>query len=159
MRDQTLDQLTANARSLADQFGAETTETLIRAISGIERTATEGTTAVQKGQEAVVSGGQQLGGAISRGMQTMATPTPSTRLAWRAGRFVGRVEGAMRLAAFGVRLWRRQRQRGRNKQTGGQARQAWTHALVQWGPTVVATLSLAIQLGLRIRNKRGLART
>lgn len=112
MRDRSFDQLTVNARSLADRLGVETTEALIRAVSGVESSAAEGVSALQKGQEAAVSGGQQLGSDISRRLQTLAAPTPSARLAWRAGRVVGRVEGAMRLAAFGVRFWWRRRQRG-----------------------------------------------
>jgi hypothetical protein len=141
--------MTTDARSLADRLGSQTTEALIRAVAGVQQSASVPAEAARASAEAA---SQHIGQAVhglAEGVQDVALPTFSTRMAWRAGRVVGRIEGAIRLAAFGVRFWWRRRRRQ------GQAGHAqdWTRPLLQWGPSVVACLYLATQLWRRIRGR------
>ena len=146
MRDLRFKQMTTDARSLADRLGSQTTEALIRAVSGVQQTSSEGLSTAAAGAAAV---GGQIGEGITGGVQTLALPNTSARMAWRAGRFVGRIEGAVRLASFGVRFWWRRRQRGGQEQTAPQ----WTHMLVQWGPTAIASACLAERVWSLIRRR------
>lgn len=149
MQDVPLSQMTTEARSLADRLGAQTTEALIRAATGVQETASDGLAAVKEGTEA--AGGQigQIGQGVAEGVQTLALPNMSARMAWRAGRLIGRIEGAVRLAAFGIRFWWRRRQRGKQEETSTE----WPRLLVQWGPTTVASTYLATQLWTRLRRR------
>lgn len=113
MRNLSFNQMTTDARSLADRLGSQTTEALIRSVSGVQQASSEGLSAATTGAAAV---GGQIGQGITEGVQSLALPTTSTRMAWRAGMLVGRIEGAVRLAAFGVRFWWRRRQHRRQKQ-------------------------------------------
>lgn len=149
MRDLPFDQMTTEARSLADRLGAQTTEALIRAVSGVQQTTNEGLAAARESAEATGRQIGQIGQGMAEGVQAMALPNTSTRMAWRAGRLVGRVEGAVRLAAFGVRFWWRRRQRGRQ----GQRSTERLRVLVQWGPTVLASAYLVTQLWIRLRRR------
>ncbi len=153
MRDVSFNHLTTDARSLADQLGAQTTEALIRAVSGVQQIANEGLATAQEGVGSAGVQIAQIGQGMAEGVQTLTLPNTSARMAWRAGRFVGRIEGAMRLAAFGVRFWLRRRQRSRQARSGRE----WTRVLVQWGPTAVASAYLVTQLWARLR-RRGTSR-
>lgn len=149
MRDLPFNQMTTDARSLADRFGAQTTEALIRAATGVQATASDGLATAKEG--AAAAGGQigQIGQGMAEGMQSIALPNTSARVAWRAGRFVGRIEGAVRLAAFGVRFWWRRRQRQRQRGRQGQDSTKWLRVLAQWGPTTIASGYLATQVWTR----------
>jgi hypothetical protein len=145
------ERLAGDARSLADQLGSQTTETLIRAVSGVQQAASAPAEVAREGAGAA---GNQIGQAVhgvADGVQNVALPTPSARMAWRAGRVLGRIEGAIRLAVFGLKVWRRTRKRA------GQTRQAQAgvRPALQWGPSVLASVYLATQLWARIR-RRGL---
>ena len=150
MRESPFNHMTSDARSLADRLGAQTTEALIRAASGVQQTATEGLATAREGAES--AGGQigQVGQGIAESVQTLALPNTSARMAWRAGRVVGRIEGAVRLAAFGVRFWWRRRQRQRGKQ-GQQSTTEWPRVVAQWAPTAIASAYLATQMWTRLR--------
>lgn len=147
MRDRRFNQLATDARSLADRFGTQTTEALIRAVSGVQSTTSEGLATALEGAQAA---GGQVGRGITEGVQSLALPTTSTRVAWRSGRFVGRIEGAVRLAAFGVRFWWRRRQRRGQQQ---QASPSWPRVLAQWGPTTIASTWLLAQIWIRVRRR------
>lgn len=146
MRDLPFNQLTADARSLADRLGSQTAEALIRAASGTKQTAGEGVSTAAAGMAAV---GGQVGQGITEGVEAIALPNTSARMAWRAGRLVGRVEGAVRLAAFGVRFWWKRRQRR------GQESNTWARVrpLVQWGPTVLASAWMLTQVWTKVRHR------
>jgi hypothetical protein len=147
MRSLSFDRMRTDAQSLADRLGAQTTEALIRSVSGVQQTVSEGLTTAREGAETATGQLGQVGQGISEGLQNVALPTTSARMAWRAGRFVGRIEGAVRLAIFGVRFWWRRRQRqGRGQ---GQQPQRWPRVLIQWGPPAVASIYLAAQLWRR----------
>jgi hypothetical protein len=148
MRNLPINRMRTDAQSLADQIGAQTTEALIRSVSGVQQTMSEGLATAREGAETAAGQLGQAGQGISEGLQSVALPTTSARMAWRAGRFVGRIEGAVRLARFGVRFWWRRRQR-RGQGQEPQPLQGWTRALVQWGPSAVAILYLAAQLWRR----------
>lgn len=149
MRPLSLDQMTRDARSVADQLGAQTTEALIRAVSGARRVSNEGVAAATAGAEALGGQIEQAGQEIAQGAQALALPGASARTAWRAGRFVGRIEGALRLARFGVRFWWKRRQRGRGEE--GRRSVTWLRPLAQWGPAVVASGWLIAQIWTRRR--------
>lgn len=117
MRDVSFNRMTADARSLADHLGAQTTEALIRAVSGVQQTASEGLATAREGAEGASSQIGQIGHGMAEGVRTLSLPNTSARMAWRAGRFVGRIEGAVRLAAFGGRFWWRRRQRSRQRRS------------------------------------------
>lgn len=146
MRDLRFNQMTADARSLADRLGSETTEALIRAVSGVQQTSSEGLSTAAAGAAAV---GGQIGEGITEGVQTLALPNTSARMAWRAGRFVGRIEGAVRLASFGIQFWWRRRRRQGREQTAPQ----WMHLLVRWGPTAIASVCLAERVWALVRRR------
>lgn len=150
MQDLSLNRMTADARSLADRLGTQTTEALIRAASGVQQTTSEGLATAREGAESAGDQISQFGQGIADGMQDLALPNTSARMAWRAGRFVGRIEGAVRLAAFGVRFWWRRRQRGNQ----GQSSTERLRVLAQWGPTTLATAYLATQAWTRLRRGR-----
>jgi hypothetical protein len=149
-----LNRIGSDAQSLADRVGTQTAEALIRAISGVQQSASGQLETARAG--AAVAGEQvgQITRGVAEGVQSVALPSPSARLAWRAGRLVGRIEGAVRLAAFGVRFWWRRRQR----EPQGEHRQGSTRALVvlmQWGPSAVASVYLMTQLWSRARRRVG----
>ena len=152
MKNLSFNDLTTDARSLADRLGAQTTEALIRAAAGIQQTANEGVTTAREGTQSAIGMISPIQQGVTEGVQTLALPTTSARMAWRAGRFVGRLEGAVRLAAFGVRIWWRRRQRSKQGQTGID----WTRSMVQWGPSAVASVYLVTQVVMRLR-RRGAA--
>lgn len=145
MRNVSLNRLTNDARSLTDRLGAQTTEALIRAATGVQATASEGLATAKEGAAATGTQVGQIGQGVAEGMQTLALPNTSTRMAWRAGRFVGRIEGAVRLAAFGVRFWWRRRQRQRQRGEQRQDATKWLRLAAQWGPTILASAYLATQ--------------
>jgi hypothetical protein len=157
MQNLTLHRMTSDARSLADRFGTQATEALIRSVSGVQETANEGLASVREGVMAtgsqigqgVAAAGGQVEQGITEGAQAL-TPNTSARVAWRAGRLVGRVEGAVRLAAFGVRFWWRRR----GRRAAGEERPAWGRIFAQWGPIAVASVCLASQLWMFIRRRR-----
>ncbi len=148
MRVQPVNRITTDARSLADRIGSQTTEALIRAVSGAQQVASEG---IETAREGAQGASEQVGQGVAEGIQTLTGRNTSVRIAWRAGRLVGRVEGALRLASFGVRFWwKRRRRRG-----AGEARQrpAWVLALARWGPVAVASACLMVQIWTRIRRR------
>lgn len=146
MPDLSLNRMTAEARSLADRIGVETTEALIRAASGVQQTSGEGLAAAMTGAKAV---GKEVGHEITEGVQVLALPTGSARAAWRAGRFVGRIEGAMKLALFGIRLW--WRRRGKSRREGQSSPANSLRVVAQWAPTIIASIWLMVQIIRRVR--------
>lgn len=145
------DRIRSDAQSLADQVGAQTADALIRAISGVQETASG---QMQTARAGVAEAGEQVGKithGVAEGVQGVALPTPSLRMAWRAGRIVGRIEGAIRLAAFGVRFWWKRRRRAKQGE-----QQNWKRPLlmlVQWGPSAIASIYLIAQLWNRARRR------
>ena len=150
MQDLSLNSITSDAQALANYLGTQTTEALIRAVSGVQQTAREGVAAVRDGAESAGSQISQVGQELAGGIQTVVVPKMSARMAWRAGRTVGRIEGAVRLAAFGARFWWRRRQRERQRHHPTESTE-WLRVLVQWGPTTVASAYLATQVWTRVR--------
>lgn len=150
MQDLQLNRMTADARALADQIGSQTAEALIRATSGIQQTSSEKLTTAVEGVQAA---GGRIGHEVAEATQTITLPSASARTAWRAGRFVGRIEGAMKLALFGLRFWRRRQQRQKRK---GQWQRsvAWVRVLAQWGPCAVASAWLTAQVWARLRRRQ-----
>jgi hypothetical protein len=149
MRDMSLNRMKGDVRSLADRIGSQTTEALIRAASGVKEASGEGMTTSVGGAQHL---GEQVGHDISERTQSLALPTPSARVAWRAGRMVGRIEGAVRLAWFGVRFWWRRRQREKHDQQG-QPFTHWLRLLAQWGPAIIASTWLLAQMWTRRRRR------
>lgn len=150
MRDLSLNSITSDAQALAGYLGTQTTEALIRAVSGVQQTAQEGVAAVRDGAESAGSQISQVGQELAGGIHTLVVPKMSARMAWRAGRTVGRIEGAVRLAAFGARFWWRRRRRARQRHHSTESTD-WLRVLVQWGPTTVASTYLATQVWTRVR--------
>lgn len=146
MQDLRLNQMTTDARALADHIGSQTAEALIRATSGIQQASSETLATAADGIQSV---GGWVGHEVAETTQTIALPSASARTAWRAGRFVGRIEGAVKLALFGVRFWRR-----RQKRRGQQQRSvAWVRPLAQWGPCALASVWLTAQVWARLRHR------
>jgi hypothetical protein len=143
MPDLSFNRMREDTRSLAERLGAQTTEDLIRAASGVPQTVGAGLATAREGAQSAAGQLGQAGHDLAEGLQSVALPTTSARMAWRTGRLVGRIEGAVRLASFGVRFWwRRRRARGQ-----GSRPQRSLQALVQWGPTVLASIVLLVLLG------------
>lgn len=116
MQQRSLNQMTRDARSVADQLGTQTTEALIRAVSGARQRSHEGVETAAAGMEALGGKVEQVGHKTARSTPSLALPRVSVRAAWRAGRYIGRIEGALRLARFGTRFWWRRRQRRKDGQ-------------------------------------------
>jgi len=144
MRDLPIGRMTSDVRSLAEQIGSQATEALIRVASGVEQASGEGLSAAASSAQRV---GGQAGQTVSGQVQSLALPTVSARVAWRAGKIIGRVEGAVRLARFGVRIWWRQRQRRRRRRNESAFPAGrWLSVLAQWGPTTIASVWLVRQV-------------
>lgn len=151
MHDALPDRLTSDARALAEQFGTQTTEALIRAVSGVQEASGESIASATASAQSV---SERAGRAVAEQAPDIALPNTSTRVAWRAGRFVGRIEGAFRLARFGGRVWWRQRQRAhRRNQDQGPVTAERLRVLLQWGPTTVASVWMAAQVVGRLRRR------
>ncbi len=152
MRVQPVNRITTDARTLADQIGSQTTESLIRAVSGAQKAASEGIETAREGAQAA---NEQVGQGGVEGIRALTGQNTSVRIAWRAGRLVGRVEGALRLASFGVRFWWKRRRR----RSAGEARQrpAWVLTLARWGPAAIASACLTVQIWTRIRRRTAAA--
>lgn len=97
--------------------------------------------------DGTLEGMRQIRARLEGLAEGLPTAPTSTRLAWRAGRWLGRVEGVVWLGSkgFGV-WWGKARKRLRNQPTNERVRMA-----VQWGPCVVATAWLCVQLVGRVR--------
>ena len=89
--------LTNDTRALAERMGSETTAALVRAAAGVRMT-TE-TVACGGGCRAGTLG-RTAGEGIAGGVRAAAFPSVGARGAFRMGRFVGRIEGAVKLALF-----------------------------------------------------------
>lgn len=147
MQNLSLGQMSTEARSLADRIGSETTEALIRAVSGVQQASSQGAEVALTGAQAV---GKEVGHDVAEGARALALPTGSARAAWRTGRVVGRIEGAVKLAMFGVGLWWRVRRRSRHERP--EPAIAW-RTWARWTPTVIATVWLLVQLWERLRHR------
>ncbi len=100
--------MTTDAQSLPDHIRTQAAASLARPSSGARKLPRprEGLANMLTGAGIIRKG---IAHTLGEGARVFARPTRSSRAAWHAGRFVGRIEGALKLALFGVRLWWRRR--------------------------------------------------
>ncbi len=111
-------------------------------------TAATGQT-LSQGMESALDGMQQIQHKLEGAAQALPSAPTSSRLAWRVGRWLGRVEGVIWLGSKGAGIWwRRTRKQMQHQPPNERARM-----LVQWGPCVLATGWLAVQVGTQLGNR------
>lgn len=101
--------MTTDAQSLPDHIRTQAAASLARPASGarkIPQIPREALANALTGAQVIRN---RIAHTLGEGARVFARPTRSSRAAWHAGRFVGRIEGALKLALFGVRLWWRRR--------------------------------------------------
>lgn len=102
---------------------------------------------VSQGMESTLDSMQQIKHRLEDAAQVLPSAPTSRRLAWRMGRLLGRVEGAIWLSSKGIGIWwRRTRKRSQHQPPNERARM-----LAQWGPCVLATGWLSVQVWNRLR--------
>ncbi|MGZ3715711.1 MAG: hypothetical protein ACXVA4_09845 [Ktedonobacterales bacterium] len=116
--------------------------------------ATTGQT-LSQGMDSAMDSMQQIRRKLEDATQGLPSAPTSSRLAWRAGRWLGRVEGVIWLGSKGAGIWwGRTKKRLQHQPPDERARM-----LVQWGPSVIATGWLSVQAWNRLRGsgmkKRG----
>jgi hypothetical protein len=125
-----------DAQALMGQAGTSAEQ----GASAVESAASESLDATMEGMRRVRS-------RLEEAAQGLPSAPTSTRLAWRMGRWLGRVEGALWLASKGAGVWW-----GRTmKQLRGQPPNQRLRLIAQWGPCVVASAWLVAQIGNRAR--------
>lgn len=146
---------------MAEDKSAETSEqtgqgqgtpTLIDGMAAMAQQAAEGTSAAvghaaSEGRDAALASLQQLRGRLEDAAHGLPTTPRSARMAWRAGRWLGRVEGVIWLGSRGAGIWWRQTLRRLRRQTPNQR----VRLVLQWGPSAVATGWLMAQVWVRLR--------
>lgn len=90
---------------------------------------------------------QQLRTKLEDAAQGMTGAPLTTRLAWRAGRWLGRVEGVLWLSSKGIGMWWSRTQKRLASQPGSQ----WMRTAAQWAPSILALTWMAAQLINRAR--------
>ncbi len=141
MPEATSSGLSEKARSLFDDSTAAAQN-----VAG--RTATATGQTLSQGMESALDGMQQIRRKLEGAAQGLPSAPTSSRLAWRAGRWLGRVEGVIWLGSKGVGIWW-----GRTrKQLQHQPPNERARMLVQWGPCVIATAWLSVQVWNRLRS-------
>lgn len=132
----------------------QATPTLIGGVAAATRQAAQGTSATvgrvaSEGRDATLSNLQQLSKKLEDAAQELPDTPASARTAWRAGRWLGRVEGVIWLSSRGAGIWWKQTLRRLRQQSPGQR----TRLVLQWGPCAVATGWLVTQVVLRLRRR------
>lgn len=108
-------------------------------------TATTGQTLSQS-MDSAMDSMQQIRRRLEDAAQGLPRAPTSSRLAWRAGRWLGRVEGVIWLGSKGVGIWwGRTKKRLQHQPPDERARM-----LAQWGPSVIATGWLSAQVWNRL---------
>lgn len=103
--------------------------------------------AASDGLDTTLEGMRRIRSRLEEAAQGLPSAPTSTRLAWRTGRWLGRVEGTLWLASKGAGIWW-----GRTmKQLRGQPPNQRLRLIAQWGPCVVASAWLMAQIGKRSR--------
>ncbi|HEY7782923.1 MAG TPA: hypothetical protein VIC85_22210 [Ktedonobacterales bacterium] len=144
--------LTNDTRALAERMGSETTAALVRAAAGV-RVTTE--TVASAAAEGAGTLGRTAGEGIAGGVRAAAFPSVGARGAFRMGRFVGRIEGAVKLALFALRRWRRRANRRQVAARDAQRARSRLLTLARWGPSIIAMGWMAARLIRRLVPHRG----
>lgn len=113
----------------------------------VGQTASTTGQAVSQGMDSTLEGMQQIKRKLEGAAQGLPSAPTSSRLAWRVGRWLGRVEGVMWLGSKGAGIWWGQtKKRLQRQQPNERARM-----LAQWAPSVIATGWLSVQMWNRLR--------
>ncbi len=100
--------MTTDAQSLPDHIRTQAAASLARPSSGARKLPRP-----REGLANMLTGAGIIRNRIAHILDgpiwARVLPSRSTCVAWHIGRFVGRIEGALKLALFGVRLWWRRR--------------------------------------------------
>lgn len=142
---ETTSETTADTTKQGESGGIRDTMAAARdAVSGmpaaIGQVASEGTSATAATM-------QQLKTRLEDVTQKMTTAPLSTRLAWRAGRWLGRVEGVLWLSSKGISIWWNKTKTSLAHRSSNQ----WMRTAAQWGPSILALTWMAAQLISRTR--------
>ena len=114
---------------------------------GVDRGATAAEGAASAARDTTMEGMRDVRSRLEEAAQGLPSAPTSTRLAWRMGRWLGRAEGALWLAAKGAGIWSRRTMKQLRNQPGDQR----LRLIAQWGPCVVASTWLSAQLWNRLR--------
>ncbi len=140
MPETTSRELGEKAQSLIDE-----STSAVREMSG--RTAAATGQTLSQGMDNALDSMQQIRQRLENAAQGLPSAPTSSRLAWRVGRLLGRVEGVIWLGSKGAGIWWGQtKKRLQHQQPTERARM-----LVQWGPSVIATGWLLVQIWNRLR--------
>jgi hypothetical protein len=90
---------------------------------------------------------QQVKTTLEDAAQKMISAPLTTRLAWQAGRWLGRVEGVLWLSSKGIAIWWTRTRRSLAHQPSNE----WLRAAAQWGPSILAVTWMVIQVIRRAR--------
>ncbi|HEX8035560.1 MAG TPA: hypothetical protein VF510_17005 [Ktedonobacterales bacterium] len=121
------------------------TASAARDIAG--QTATTTGQTLSHGMDTAMDSMQQIRQRLEDATQRLPSAPTSSRLAWRVGRWLGRVEGVIWLGSKGVGIWWGQTKKRLQHQPPNER----ARMLVQWGPSVIATAWLSVQVWNRLR--------
>lgn len=147
MLETTSSELGEKAQSLVGGSASAARDMLGQTVAATGQTVAATGQTVSQGMESMLDGMQQIKQKLEGVAQELPSAPTSSRLAWRAGRWLGRVEGVIWLGSKGLGMWWRQKK----KQLQHQPPNESARMLAQWVPSVIAIGWLSVQLWNRLR--------
>lgn len=147
MPETTSSELGEKAQSLVGGSASAARDIMGQAAATTGQAAAATGQTVSQGMDSMLDGMQQIKRKLEDTAQGLPSAPTSSRLAWRAGRWLGRVEGVIWLGSKGLGIWWGQTKKRLQRQPPNER----ARMLAQWVPSVIAIGWLSVQVWNRLR--------